>query len=166
QVGGARHAVPATRGAGVRWPRAAPGVTIRSRAVRQPGLLRAPRGVRDRPGVDRRWCGRRLPGPGRPAVRLRPALRPPRRRVRRRGRAAGDPGDRRLGSSTLPRSRPGDVSSDAMTRDAAGPFVAGPPIKIAGTPNGPLAGKTFAAKDLFALAGPPTGGGTPARPRH
>ena len=41
------------------------------------------------------------------------------------------------------------------------PFVAGPPIRIAGSTNGPLAGLTFAAKDLFDVAGCPTGGGNP-----
>jgi amidase len=41
------------------------------------------------------------------------------------------------------------------------PFVAGPPVRIAGAPDGPLAGLTFAAKDLFDVAGHPTGGGNP-----
>ena len=41
------------------------------------------------------------------------------------------------------------------------PFVPGPPVRIAGTPGGPLAGLTFAAKDLFDVAGHPTGGGNP-----
>src|SRR5262245_2925217 len=41
------------------------------------------------------------------------------------------------------------------------PFVAGPPIRIPGAPGGPLAGLTFAAKDLFDVAGYPTGGGNP-----
>ena len=53
-----------------------------------------------------------------------------------------------------------------MPPDAASPFVAGPPITIAGAPRGPLAGKTFAAKDLFDVAGYPTGGGNPDWPRH
>src|SRR5213083_2618991 len=39
------------------------------------------------------------------------------------------------------------------------PFVAGPPVRIPGAPRGPLAGLTFAAKDLFDVAGHPTGGG-------
>jgi amidase len=34
-------------------------------------------------------------------------------------------------------------------------------VRIAGAPGGPLAGLTFAAKDLFDVAGHPTGGGTP-----
>jgi amidase len=41
------------------------------------------------------------------------------------------------------------------------PFVAGPSVRIPGSPNGPLAGLTFAAKDLFDIAGYPTGGGNP-----
>src|SRR5215470_17570646 len=41
------------------------------------------------------------------------------------------------------------------------PFVAGPRVRIPGAPNGPLAGLTFAAKDLFDVAGHPTGGGNP-----
>ncbi len=41
------------------------------------------------------------------------------------------------------------------------PFVPGPPLRIQGAPGGPLAGLTFAAKDLFDVAGHPTGGGNP-----
>jgi amidase len=41
------------------------------------------------------------------------------------------------------------------------PFVAEPPLRIVGAPGGPLAGLTFAAKDLFDVAGYPTGGGNP-----
>jgi len=41
------------------------------------------------------------------------------------------------------------------------PFVSGPPLRIAGTPGGPLEGLTFAAKDLFDVAGHATGGGNP-----
>jgi amidase len=41
------------------------------------------------------------------------------------------------------------------------PFVAGPQVRIAGAATGPLAGLTFAAKDLFDVAGHPTGGGDP-----
>lgn len=40
-------------------------------------------------------------------------------------------------------------------------FVPGTDVHIAGAPNGPLAGLTFAAKDLFDIAGHPTGGGNP-----
>jgi amidase len=41
------------------------------------------------------------------------------------------------------------------------PFVPGPAVRIAGAPGGPLTGVTFAAKDLFDVAGYPTGGGNP-----
>ena len=41
------------------------------------------------------------------------------------------------------------------------PFVPGTSLRIAGAANGPLAGLTFAAKDLFDVAGYPTGGGNP-----
>ena len=44
---------------------------------------------------------------------------------------------------------------------SASPFVPGPAVRIAGVPGGPLAGLTFAAKDLFDVAGHPTGGGNP-----
>ena len=39
------------------------------------------------------------------------------------------------------------------------PFVSGSQIRIEGRSNGPLAGLAFAAKDLFDVAGQPTGGG-------
>ena len=45
-----------------------------------------------------------------------------------------------------------------MTEDI-GAFVPGPRIHIEGRPGGPIAGLTFAAKDLFDVAGVPTGGG-------
>ncbi|HEY3912071.1 MAG TPA: amidase [Stellaceae bacterium] len=40
-------------------------------------------------------------------------------------------------------------------------FVPGPRLRIDGRAGGPLAGLTFAAKDLFDVAGHPTGGGNP-----
>ena len=43
--------------------------------------------------------------------------------------------------------------------DDVGAFVPGPRPRIEGRHNGPLAGLTFAAKDLFDVAGVPTGGG-------
>src|SRR5690349_7104864 len=43
--------------------------------------------------------------------------------------------------------------------DDIGAFVPGPRIHIEGRAGGPLAGLTFAAKDLFDVAGVPTGGG-------
>ena len=41
------------------------------------------------------------------------------------------------------------------------PFVPGSSVRIPGAATGPLAGLTFAAKDLFDVAGHPTGGGNP-----
>ncbi|WPB87285.1 amidase [Sediminicoccus rosea] len=41
------------------------------------------------------------------------------------------------------------------------PFVPGSSVRIEGRAGGPLAGLTFAAKDLFDVAGTPTGGGNP-----
>lgn len=41
------------------------------------------------------------------------------------------------------------------------PFVPGSSVRIEGNARGPLAGLTFAAKDLFDVAGTPTGGGNP-----
>ncbi|HXA25226.1 MAG TPA: amidase [Acetobacteraceae bacterium] len=43
--------------------------------------------------------------------------------------------------------------------DAINAFIPGPRITIDGARDGPLAGLTFAAKDLFDVAGYPTGGG-------
>lgn len=43
--------------------------------------------------------------------------------------------------------------------DPVNAFVAGPRARIAGSPGGPLSGLTFAVKDLFDVAGLPTGGG-------
>ena len=40
-------------------------------------------------------------------------------------------------------------------------FVPGQRVHIEGRPGGPLSGLTFAAKDLFDVAGHPTGGGNP-----
>ena len=40
-------------------------------------------------------------------------------------------------------------------------FVPGPRVHIEGRPDGPLSGLTFAAKDLFDVAGHSTGGGNP-----
>ena len=41
------------------------------------------------------------------------------------------------------------------------PFVGGTSLRIAGAAHGALAGLTFAVKDLFDVAGYPTGGGNP-----
>jgi len=51
-----------------------------------------------------------------------------------------------------------------MTEDI-GAFVPGTRVRIEGKPGGPLTGITFAAKDLFDVAGHPTGGGNPDWPR-
>ena len=45
--------------------------------------------------------------------------------------------------------------------NATSPFVPGLDVRVAGTPGGVLDGLTFAAKDLFDVAGYPTGGGNP-----
>jgi len=45
--------------------------------------------------------------------------------------------------------------------DDVNAFVPGPRVHIEGRPGGPLSGLTFAAKDLFDVAGHPTGGGNP-----
>ena len=44
-------------------------------------------------------------------------------------------------------------------KDDIGAFVPGARARIDGCPDGPLSGLTFAAKDLFDVAGVPTGGG-------
>src|SRR5580765_396978 len=43
--------------------------------------------------------------------------------------------------------------------DDVGAFVPGPRVRIEGRAGGPLSGLSFAAKDLFDVAGVPTGGG-------
>lgn len=48
-----------------------------------------------------------------------------------------------------------------MTDDDIGAFVPGQQFRLDGAADGPLAGLTFAAKDLFNVAGRPTGGGNP-----
>src|SRR6266568_8952632 len=48
-----------------------------------------------------------------------------------------------------------------MPDDDINAFVPGPRLRIEGRPGGPLSGLTFAAKDLFDVAGHPTGGGNP-----
>jgi amidase len=49
--------------------------------------------------------------------------------------------------------------------DDFGAFVPGERFRIEGKPGGPLSGLTFAAKDLFDVAGHPTGGGNPDWPK-
>ena len=55
-----------------------------------------------------------------------------------------------------------------MTRaeDSSGAFVPGVPLRIEGRKRGPLSGLTFAVKDLFDVAGHPTGGGNHDWARH
>src|SRR5215471_11353959 len=48
-----------------------------------------------------------------------------------------------------------------MPDDDVNAFVPGSRVHIEGKPGGPLSGLTFAAKDLFDVAGHPTGGGNP-----
>lgn len=48
-----------------------------------------------------------------------------------------------------------------MVADSLGAFVPGPRCQVAGAADGPLAGLTFAVKDLIDVAGVPTGGGNP-----
>src|SRR6267142_2093133 len=45
--------------------------------------------------------------------------------------------------------------------DDIGAFVPGQQFRLEGKSGGPLSGLTFAAKDLFDVAGRPTGGGNP-----
>jgi amidase len=53
------------------------------------------------------------------------------------------------------------MTLDVTPDDDLGAFVPGPRLRIEGKPGGPLSGLTFAAKDLFDVAGHPTGGGNP-----
>ena len=48
-----------------------------------------------------------------------------------------------------------------MEKDSVSPFVPGVSVRIEGAAHGPLSGLTFAAKDLFDVAGFVTGGGNP-----
>ncbi len=50
--------------------------------------------------------------------------------------------------------------------EASDPFVPGLDLRVDGAPRGPLSGLTFAAKDLFDVAGYPTGGGNPDWASH
>lgn len=53
-----------------------------------------------------------------------------------------------------------------LAPDRVGAFLPGPRVHIPGKPGGPLDGLTFAAKDLFDVAGHPTGGGNPDWPKR
>jgi amidase len=54
-----------------------------------------------------------------------------------------------------------DTHRAATGRESADPFVVGPRLIAAGAAAGPLAGRTFAVKDLFDVAGISTGAGNP-----
>jgi amidase len=56
--------------------------------------------------------------------------------------------------------------TDKIVEDEINAFVPGPRVYIEGRPGGPLAGLTFAAKDLFDVAGYPTGAGNPDWPKY
>ena len=47
------------------------------------------------------------------------------------------------------------------SRESSGAFVPGTDVRVPGDPGGPLSGLAFAVKDLFDVAGEPTGGGNP-----
>jgi amidase len=49
-----------------------------------------------------------------------------------------------------------------MTDDPLGAFCVANPVALTGAATGPLRGRTFAAKDVFEIAGTPTGFGHPA----
>ncbi len=49
----------------------------------------------------------------------------------------------------------------AERTDPVGAFMPGPRLDLAGAPGGPLSGLTFAVKDLYDIAGAPTGYGNP-----
>ena len=51
--------------------------------------------------------------------------------------------------------------NDVLARDTLGAFVPGTQVRIEGARRGPLAGLTFAAKDLYDVAGQRTGAGNP-----
>src|SRR5262245_46693539 len=48
-----------------------------------------------------------------------------------------------------------------LAADPARAFMPYPPVEVPNAPGGPLAGLTFAAKDLFDVAGYPTSAGSP-----
>jgi amidase len=67
--------------------------------------------------------------------------------------------ERKLGCMTLKDSSAGGPM--LLDADRACAFVPYPGVEVPNAPSGPLAGLTFAAKDLFDVAGYPTGGGSP-----
>ena len=57
--------------------------------------------------------------------------------------------------------REAGAGSVAGARESSGAFVPGTDVRVPGSAGGPLSGLTFAVKDLFDVAGEPTGGGNP-----
>ena len=62
---------------------------------------------------------------------------------------------------TVPPFPPGPLAIMLLDADSARAFMPYPPVPVPHAPSGPLAGLTFAAKDLFDVAGYPTSGGSP-----
>ena len=58
-------------------------------------------------------------------------------------------------------NRRAGAGSAAGTWESSGAFVPGTDVRVSGSAGGPLSGLTFAVKDLFDVAGEPTGGGNP-----
>src|SRR4051795_10339693 len=50
-----------------------------------------------------------------------------------------------------------------LTDDPVNAFLPYPAVEVASADDGPLAGLSFAAKDIYDVAGYPTGGGNPVR---
>src|SRR3546814_6042302 len=89
--------------------------------------------------------------------------RPDRRRGCRRGRAERM-NEQNGGVGKTPADNPfAALDAGRPAWDALGAFVPAPQPRIAGKASGPLAGLTFAAKDIFDVAGFVTGCGNPAR---
>ena len=57
--------------------------------------------------------------------------------------------------------RKAGAGSAAGAGESSGAFVPGTDVRVPGRAGGPLSGLTFAVKDLFDIAGEPTGGGNP-----
>ena len=64
-------------------------------------------------------------------------------------------------TSRAPRAADVPAAAAAGAGEALGAFVPGTAVRIRGRTGGPLSGLTFAVKDLFDVAGEPTGGGNP-----
>lgn len=64
-------------------------------------------------------------------------------------------------TSRAPRSADVPAAAAAGAGEALGAFVPGTAVRVPGRTGGPLSGLTFAVKDLFDVAGEPTGGGNP-----